>query len=107
MLMVPRSLPVKKTSAVAELGTVAGDQLAAVFQSEPGPTQVWPRAEPLPTSTETIAMSLTARKPTTGVICASRERSGCRATTWRATRIRRRNQLAIVGTVRFADCGRG
>jgi hypothetical protein len=33
-------MPVKFTTADAELGTPLGDQFDAVFQSVPGPTQV-------------------------------------------------------------------
>jgi hypothetical protein len=41
MLTVPKAVPVKLTMAKFEFGTVAGDQFDAVFQSVPGPAQVW------------------------------------------------------------------
>src|SRR5438477_12918203 len=41
ILTAPTPLPVKDAVAVAELGTTAGNQLAALFQSVPGPIQVW------------------------------------------------------------------
>ena len=46
MLTVPSAVPVKLAFAVGEFGTTAGNQLAAVFQSVPGPIHVWPMARP-------------------------------------------------------------
>ena len=45
ILMAPGALPVKLTLVAAEFGTVAGDQLVAVFQLVfVAPVQVWPWA---------------------------------------------------------------
>src|SRR5205085_6239356 len=64
---------VNEATAEAEFGTVAGDQLLAVFQSVPGPTQVCARAKPHPATTKATEVSLKPRKLEKGDIRASQK----------------------------------